>query len=57
MRKLEAERRKSGGGRGGGEANRRGGISTDEDTVQIQIERWFSDKCRIINLSLTYSYT
>ena len=56
MRKLEAERRKSGGGRGGG-AYRRGGISTDEDTVQIQIERWFSDKCRIINLSLTYSYT
>ena len=53
MRKLEAERRKSGGGR----AYRRGGISTDEDTVQIQIERWFSDKCRIINLSLTYSYT
>ena len=56
MRKLEAERRKSGGGRGGG-ANRRGGISTDEDTVQIQMERWFSDKGRIINLSLTYSYT
>ena len=53
MRKLEAERRKSGGGRGGG------GLTDEGESVQmrIQIERWFSDKCRIINLSLTYSYT